>query len=219
MIEIPGGTFLMGSEVGADDEKPVHQVTLDTFLIGRFAVTNREYNEFAEPLYRDDPNFNDPMQPVVGVSWFEAFAYCKWLSDQTSHNYRLPTEAEWEFAARCGSPANIYPWGTRKWEEWPELHHRFKNGPERIGSFPPNSWAIHDMGMNVHEWCLDWYDAFYYRNSPETNPRGPQSGKRRASRGGSWRHAIKITRCAARSSIPPEMHYADYGFRLVQELD
>jgi formylglycine-generating enzyme required for sulfatase activity len=103
--------------------------------------------------------------------------------------------------------------------EWPELHALFQNGPEPVGSFEPNSFGIHDMGMNVHEWCSDWYDPVYYKNSPVKNPKGPAAGSRRSSRGGSWRHQIKITRCAARSSIPPDFRYADYGFRLVRELE
>lgn len=211
----------MGSEHGAEDERPVHEVRVAPFLIGKYAVTIREYHEFLDsnpdqhrPICYDDPKQNDPLQPVTSVNWFDAVAYCEWISKATGQRYRLPAEAEWEFAATSGDPSNLYPWGKRCWEQLPELHARFQNGPERAGSFEPNAFGIHDMGINVHEWCSDWYDASYYAVSPHDNPGGPGHGTRRASRGGSWRHQIKITRCAARSSIPPSYRYADYGFRI-----
>jgi len=220
-VHVHGGSFLMGDDSGNDDEKPVHDVFVDPFYIGKFTVTNRDFREF---LNATDYNFpghtaTDLLHPVINVNWFDAVEYCRWLSSATGDRYRLPTEAEWEYAARSGRAENMYPWGTRNWNELPELHTRFQNGPEQVGSFDPNSFGIHDMGMNVHEWCSDWYDRLYYRNSPVYNPKGPASGTRRSSRGGSWRHQIKITRCAARSSIPPDYRYADYGFRLVRELD
>jgi len=214
LIPIPGGSFLMGSESGADDEKPIHEVFLSPYQIARYPVTNREFVVSSVGRLPEDPHFNDPDQPVTKVSWFDAVAFCEWLSRETGKPYRLPTEAEWEFAACAGDPQNIYPWGRRTWQERPELHRRFQNGPERVGLFEPNPFGIHDMGINVHEWCSDWYGANYYSKSPRENPKGPSSGKRRSSRGGSWRHQIKITRCSARSSIPPIMRYADYGFRL-----
>jgi sulfatase modifying factor 1 len=214
MISISGGVFLVGSESGADDEKPVHEVFVSPFQIARYPITNREFElSDVAPLSKDS-NFNHPDQPVTSVNWFDAVAFCEWLSEQTGKSYRLPTEAEWEFAATAGDPKNIYPWGTRNWEQRTELHSRFQYGPERVGSFESNPLGIHDMGMNVHEWCSDWYDRNYYLQSPRENPKGPFTGERRSSRGGSWRHQIKITRCAARSSIPPVMRYADYGFRV-----
>jgi formylglycine-generating enzyme required for sulfatase activity len=212
-ISIPAATFLMGSGNGSDDEKPVHKVSLAPYQIGRFPITNRQFKEFAAN-HSPQSGFDHPDQPVTGVSWFDAVAYCDWLSEKTGEKYRLPTEAEWEFAATAGNPKNIYPWGTRSWNERPELHQRFLNGPEVIGSFEPNEFGIHDLGINVHEWCSDWYDSAYYALSPFENPTGPLQGTRKSSRGGSWRHQIKITRCAARSSIPPGMKYADYGFRV-----
>jgi sulfatase modifying factor 1 len=225
LVEIKGGFFMMGSDEGPDDEKPAHEVWVDSFLIARFTITNHEYEIFVKaskyPValpFGKDPNFSDPMLPAVGISWFDANAYCQWLVELTSNHYRLPTEAEWEYAARSGSAKNTYPWGTRNWEDWPDLHTRFEKGPGAIGSFEPNAFGIHDMGMNVHEWCSDWYDANYYYYSPAWNPAGAQDGTRRASRGGSWRHQIKITRCAARSSLPPGMRYADYGFRVALSM-
>ena len=213
----------MGDETGGDDEKPVHTVFLNAFDLGKFTVTNSEFGEFLKESDYVFPqeflNAAGPDYPVTHINWFDAVAYCQWLSETRGDHYRLPTEAEWEYAARSGSTTNIFPWGTRGWSERTELHQRFKNGPEQVGSFEPNEFGLHDMGINVHEWCLDWYDPSYYGKSPRENPKGPSSGTRRSSRGGSWRHQIKITRCAARSSIPPEYRYADYGFRLLRELN
>lgn len=212
----------MGSENGADDEKPVHRVSVDPFWIAIQAITNFEYRLFLRanpqvtaPELMQDLRFSNDLQPVVGVNWFDATVYANWLSQITGKRYRIPTEAEWEFAASAGSQENIYPWGKQNWDERVELHSRFQTGPEPVATFEPNALGIFDMGMNVHEWCSDWYSKDYYAESSFSNPKGPDSGTRRSSRGGSWRHAIKISRCAARSSIPPHMRYADYGFRLV----
>ena len=129
--------------------------------------------------------------------------------------YRLPTEAEWE-RARAGHEGALFPWGDAPPETLPDYATRWKFGPERVALYEPNGYGLFNMGDNVHEWCADWYDARYYEHSPERNPRGPESGSRKASRGGSWRHQIKVSRCAARSSIPPDFKYADYGFRLAR---
>jgi formylglycine-generating enzyme required for sulfatase activity len=208
----------MGSESGNEDEHPVHEVTIDPFYIGKFPITVAEFKAFLEVTSYDFPQnllSEFPNHPVTNVNWYDAIKYCNWLGE----DFRLPTEAEWEYAATAGYSNNVYPWGNRNWNELPELHQLFKNGPENVGIFEPNGFGIFDMGMNVHEWCADWYAADYYSRSPSHNPRGPENGKRRASRGGSWRHQIKITRCAARSSIPPEFRYADYGFRIVREIE
>lgn len=221
MLPVKGGFFVMGSDRGADDETPAHEVWLDPFLLSVFTITNHDYEIFlkatqypVKPPFLKDPDFSHPMQPVTGVSWHDAAAYGEWLTHLSGRHYRLPTEAEWECAATAGQQSNIYPWGERNWEQRPDLHQRFQNGPEPVGSLEPNPLGFHDMGINVHEWCSDWYDKKYYTYSPAWNPRGAQDGTRKASRGGSWRHQIKITRCAARSSLPPGMRYADYGFRV-----
>lgn len=221
MIRVKGGFFIMGCDEGADDEKPAHEVWVDPFFIAVCPITNHDYEIFlkstrypVEPPFAKDPDFGHPLQPVTGTSWHDAAAFCEWLSSLSGRNYRLPAEAEWEYAATAGKHENTYPWGKRNWEQRPELHMRFQNGPEPTGSFEPNELGIHDMGMNVHEWCSDWYDNRFYTYSPAWNPKGAQDGTRKASRGGSWRHQIKITRCSARSSLPPGMRYADYGFRI-----
>lgn len=220
MILIPGGEFLMGQADGRDEERPVHRVTVAAFRLGRCQVTNAEYDAFRHAIgremtpFREQPEFSGPAQPVVGVSWFDAAAYCDWLAGQTGEAFRLPTEAEWEFAARGGVEQRLYPWGNEPVFERAGYHARWARAPEPVATAAPNAFGLYDMCENVHEWCADWYDPGYYAISPTGNPRGPATGARRASRGGAWRHQIKIARCAARSSIPPEFRYADYGFRV-----
>jgi sulfatase modifying factor 1 len=217
---IPEGWFQMGCDAGRDDEKPAHRVWVDAFELATFQTTNKAYARFLEdtrhpppPLW-DDPSFANLEQPVVSVSWFDALAYCDWLSRALGKRYRLPTEAEWERAARGGVEGETFPWGNSAPESLPDYASRWKSGPEPVGLYAPNPYGLYNLGDNVHEWCADWYDAAYYAVSPEGNPQGPDFSSRRASRGGSWRHHIKVTRTAARSSIPPEFKYADYGFRI-----
>jgi sulfatase modifying factor 1 len=220
LVSIPAGWFLMGSEDGQDNERPVHRVWVDRFLLAECQVTNVEYASFVQatgaekPPLVNDPHFNHPRQPVVAISWFEAVRYCEWLSGVRGMHFRLPTEAEWERAARGGVEGKLFPWGDAPPESLPDYARRWKNGPEAVGRSEPNGFGLRDMCANVHEWCSDWFQADYYAVSPERNPRGPEAGERRSSRGGSWRHHIKVTRSAARSSIPPQFKYADYGFRV-----
>jgi sulfatase modifying factor 1 len=224
LVSVPEGWFLMGCETGQDNEKPVHRVWVDEFLLAACQVTNAEYARFLRdtrsqpPPFWNDVNFNHPHQPVVGVSWLEALGYCDWLSLRTGRAFRLPTEAEWERAARGGRDGELYPWGNAPPPSLPGYVDRcqshWKTGPEPVGHAESNAFGLYNVCDNVHEWCSDWYAPDYYSASPDRNPRGPDTGERRASRGGSWRHHIKMSRCAARSSIPPEFHYADYGFRV-----
>ncbi len=155
---------------------------------------------------------------MVAPSWFDAVAYCEWLSALTHKHYRLPTEAEWERAARGDAEQKLYPWGDAPLESLENYASRWKTAPERVGRAEKNAYGLFDIGANVHEWCSDWFDADYYRVSPDRNPQGPPEGKRKSSRGGSWRHQTKVSRCAARSSIPPEFQYADYGFRVARDI-
>ncbi len=217
----------MGCEEGRDEERPVHRVWVDAFEMAVFQVRNRDYALFLEatghpaPPHWDDPNFNHPDQPVVAVNWIEAVKYCDWLTSLTSRHYRLPAEAEWERAVRGGREGCLYPWGDEPAQSRPEYLRRWGGevkGPLPVGMDAPNPFGIFDLSENVHEWCADWFDRDYYTVSPERNPRGPAIGERRASRGGSWRHHIKVSRCAARSSIPPVFQYADYGFRLARDV-
>jgi len=225
VVLIPAGWFHMGSEIGQDNERPLHRVWIDVFLLAACQVTNADYANFLgatsalpPPLWTDT-NFNHPEQPVVAVSWFEAVKYCDWLSATSGRNYRLPTEAEWERAARGGLDGKLFPWGNDPPQSLPDYAQRWQSGPEPVARYTPNGYGLYDICDNVHEWCSDWFAAEYYSVSPERNPRGPATGQRRASRGGSWRHHIKVSRCAARSSIPPQFQYADYGFRVACDTE
>jgi formylglycine-generating enzyme len=220
-VLIPAGAFTMGDDAARPDERPAHRVALSAFRIAVLPVTNEDYGGFLAatagepPRFWDDPAFNHPRQPVVGVSWYEATAYCDWASLVHGAPVRLPTEAEWERAARGGLDTAAYPWGDQPFDG---SGGRFRQDATwQVGTTPPNGYGIVDIGFNIHEWCSDWYDPGYYAVSPTDDPPGPPTGERRASRGGAWRHAIKVSRCSARSSIPPDYRYNDYGFRVVAE--
>jgi formylglycine-generating enzyme required for sulfatase activity len=220
VVTIPAGDFLMGSEAGRDDERPVHRVWVDAFAIARYPVTRREYDVFlgatGHPATKfwTDPRFQLAQQPVVGPSWVDAVAYCEWLSAQTGKPYRLPTEAEREKAARGGLEGRDYPWGDE-----PPLDLRGPNPPlEVVGTEGPNGYGLYNMSVGVHEWCSDRYGAGFYAVSPERNPKGPAAGNRRVARGGSWRHAIRYSRCAGRSSLGSEKTFNDFGFRCALTL-
>jgi formylglycine-generating enzyme len=224
MVVIPEGWFLMGSDTGQENERPVHRVWVDAFEMAECQVTNADYARFLAatkhlpPLHWSDANFSNPEQPVVAPSWIDAMAYCEWLSAGSGRRYRLPTEAEWERAARGGVEQKQFPWGDAPPERLANYSGRWKNGPEPVGRAERNAYGLCDIGANVHEWCADWFAAEYYSASPESNPQGAAQGTRKSSRGGSWRHQIKVSRCAARASIPPEFQYADYGFRVVRDI-
>jgi|SRR5947209_9433915 len=220
LVELPASVFLMGCDCGQPNERPVHRVSISAFVMGKYQVTNLQYDEFLSatrhrrPKYRDDPRFSAPDQPVVAVSWFDTVAYCEWLSQLTGRQFRLPTEAEWEYAARGGVEGLLYPWGNEPAPLGGDPKRWLDERPEPVGQSKPNGFGLFNMCENVHEWCSDWFDAAYYQVSPENNPPGPTHGAKRASRGGSWRHQVKTTRCAARSSINPSFEYSDYGFRV-----
>ena len=222
-VDLQGGIFPMGSS-HRDDEQPLREVTVRPFSVAITPVSNAEYARFLEasghepPRFWDDPRFNASDCPVVGVSWFDAEAYCAWLGELLGRDCRLPTESEREFMARGGDYERDFPWGDEPWTEGPVfgLGAAGTDRPYRLGSTPPNGYGLYHVAENVHEWCSDWY-APRYDESDLDDPRGPGEGERRTSRGGSWRHRIKVTRVTARSSIPPESRYNDYGFRVYAE--
>jgi formylglycine-generating enzyme required for sulfatase activity len=220
-VAVPGGSFTMGSGEGRPDERPPHEVRVRPFRLGRTPVTRAQYAPFlrtgaaAPPPWWPDAAFADPAQPVVGVTWFDAVAFTRWLGETAGGNWRLPTEAEWERAARGGLADARTAWGASVPDD--EVPDGPLVAPWPAGRGRPNGYGLLDMGTIVHEWCLDWYGAGYYAVSPGRDPRGPDEGERRASRGGSWRHHVRWSPPSARSSLPPGFQYADYGFRVLRE--
>jgi formylglycine-generating enzyme required for sulfatase activity len=216
-VAIPPASFVMGWDEGHPGERPPHRVRVDGFAIGRTAVTNGQYARFLEagggpaPPFRRDPRFGDPEQPVVGVSWEEATAFCQWLGAAGGPRYRLPSEAEWERAARGGVEGARYPWGDAP----PPIADFDRPPAAALG--PANPFGLLGLSGVCHEWCLDWANDGYYAVSPADNPRGPETGSRRASRGGAWRHMDPWSPVAHRSSLPPGLRYSDYGFRVLRE--
>jgi formylglycine-generating enzyme required for sulfatase activity len=192
-------------------------VWVDAFDLARCPVTTAEYGAYLRatgapaPRFAADPRFGDPRQPAVGVSWVAAVAFCDWLTRETGRPHRLPTEAEWERAARGGVEDARYPWG----DEPPRVGGPLP-APPRVGTGPVNGFGLTDLAGVVHEWCLDWYAADAYAGGPDRNPTGPATGTRRVSRGGAWRHQDPWSPVAHRSSLPPHLGHSDYGLRVAR---
>ena len=209
-VQIPAGHFLMGDT--RDKDAPVHKVYLDAYWVDTREVTNAQYREFvtstghAAPRYWGEVKYNGPNQPVVGVSWNDANAYCSWKGK------RLPTEAEWERAAR-GVQSRLYPWGDRFDVTRTNTRETRNRRPLPVGTFPEGatSEGLLDMSGNVWEWCWDWFDAGYYRVSPLSNPAGPEAGKKRVIRGGGW--SAPHIHMARRRGEKPDKTYPSLGFR------
>ena len=193
---------------------------LDGFYIDKYEVTNAQYKQFMDetghkaPMYWDDEGFNQSNQPVVGVIWHDAVAYCKWAGK------RLPTEAEWEKAAR-GVDGRIYPWGN-EWDSSKCNSYRGDDGYQYtapVGRFPAGAspYGVMDMAGNALEWVADWYDSNYYSRSPHQNPKGPDAGIRRVLRGGVWDGNTDFLRCAGRILNAPALTYSGVGFRCSQD--
>jgi formylglycine-generating enzyme len=219
MVLISAGDFQMGDSLdGMSNALPVHTVYLDAFYIDVYEVTNAQYKKFMDatgykaPSYWNDPNYNATNNPVVGVSWDDAKAYADWAWK------RLPTEAEWEKAARGGLVGKRYPWGDNITHD--DANYSGTGGKDvwtytsPVGSFAPNGYGLYDMAGNVWEWCADWYDSNYYANSQKSNPTGPASGPYRVLRGGSWggNNGYDL-RAAFRYYNAPTYLYSYYGFR------
>ncbi len=218
LVTIPGGEFVMGKDDSRKDEGPAHRVVVGPFRAAVSPLTNAQWVAYGAepPPFIDEERFAAPELPVVGISWHDAVAYCDWLATQTGIPYRLPSEAEREFAALGGLPGGDWPWPGDAHPIAPWIDSR--EGPHAPREECTNGYGLRCVAENVHEWCSDWYAPDYYAASPAESPRGPADGKRRASRGGSWRHREKVTRINARSSIPPEFRYADYGFRVYADV-
>ena len=207
MVFIPEGYFQMGASSGNDDEKPMHFVYTSGYYIDKYEVSNKDYQAFMDatghpaPSFWDDPRFNDLEQPVVGVSWHDAMSYAKWKGR------RLPTEAEWEKAAR-GNDGRLWPWG-RKFDKgfffffvniFGQNDNYAHTAPVNYYHSGVSPFGLYNTAGNVWEWCLDWYDENYYRNSPEINPEGPQGPlKMKVLRGGSWVNSIEGVKVVKRA--------------------
>ena len=238
MVLIPAGEFTMGGTL-ARNEDPPHKVYLNAYHIGKYEVTFEEYEMFCietghnlpcDPRYgiQPDESMRGPNMPVINVSRDDAEAYCSWLTSKTGKRYRLPTEAEWEKAARGGLFGKNYPWGDNapdakgvsRANYGPGLDHYIwkKDGyvyTAPVGSYPPNGYGLHDMAGNVWEWCQDGYDGDYYRNSPYNNPQGPdRNAKNGIFRGGCYANGSKELRCAYRYGIHPSNANFLIGFRI-----
>jgi formylglycine-generating enzyme required for sulfatase activity len=261
MVRIEGGEFLMGSQDGFPFEGPVHRVRVNSFWIDETEVTNRQFAAFVEATgyvteseKQNSSAIFDPAKPdwslvtgadwrhpagpgssiegqedypVVHVSWDDAAAYAQWAGK------RLPTEAEWEFAARGGLEGARYPWGNdltpsgayraNAWQgQFPDQDFQLDGfasyGP--VKRFPPNGYGLYDMGGNVWEWVADWYDPDYYRNSPTSNPQGPADGTQKVQRGGSWmcsENYCQGYRVAARQKTDTDSALNNLGFRCVAD--
>ncbi len=222
LVVLPGGEFLMGSDLEGD-HNPVHPVRLDPFAMDRYEVTNRQYVRFCEEVGHRRPEFwgmpglrcgpDYPNHPVVGVSWSDAVAYAKWCGK------RLPTEAEWEYAARGGLVGLNYPNGETLRPADGNYSRSGLGGPVEVGSYPANGYGLYDMQGNVVEWVWDFYAADYYAKSPSVNPRGPDSGRFRVIRGGGWHSGPTCNRVYFRNALPPNWVDFNVGFRCVKDTE
>ena len=252
MIYVEGGTFRMGNDIGNADERPVHEVTLNSFYIGEFEVTYKEFKRFVDATgyvtdaeqtdtfrlkhnlpprnvnngsWTINPNgrpvpLTDTMKPVGNISWFDAVAYCNWLSKETGKQFRLPTEAEWEYAARGGVKSKGYTYaGSNNLDEVAWYIGNSSAQRRIVGQKLPNELGIYDMAGNAREWCSDWYGESYYKISPAGNPQGPDNGKNRVIRGGSWGSEAGRMRVTYRNEEYPYNAALDFGFRLAVSSD
>jgi formylglycine-generating enzyme required for sulfatase activity len=234
MLFIPSAEFLMGSEAGeaAPNEKPLTRATLSRYYLSRHLITNADYEQFDPTHVRKRVAGAGDRHPVVYVSNLEATKFCQWLSTRERKKYRLPTEAEWEYAAR-GTDGRRYPWGNYEgrgdlanfadkntvfaWSDR-EIDDGFAESSP-VGSFPlgASPLGIEDMAGNVWEWCIDYYEP--YRGTPKVNPRGPTAGAKKVYRGGSWKSRFNSLRSTARGSNLPNYSCNDLGFRIVCECE
>jgi formylglycine-generating enzyme required for sulfatase activity len=247
MVLIPGGAFLMGQESRFMNDSAAHKVDLDSYYMDKYEATNRQYRRFLEymskthdhsrcypteaphkdhtPKFWNDPRFNQDDFPVVGVDWYDAYAYCAWAGKQ------LPTEAQWEKAARGGQRessaggetgleveklANINPENSEVGTVYQDRGTPLpinQHGPKPVGSYPPNGYGLYDMRGNAEEWVRDWYSQDYYQHSPPANPVGPDHGVLKVVRGGSWDHGLG--KATTRYTHEPNQREEFLGFRCV----
>ena len=220
MVLVPAGEFTMGSPEGDPDERPAHKIQISAFYMDKYEVTVKQYAAFLQESGGDRPSewktmnkSSNQNRPVMGVDWADATRYCKWAGK------RLPTEAEWEKAAR-GTDGRLYPWGNEPptpvhanygKKEWNNHEALVPVGTLEAGKSP---YGIYDMAGNVWEWVSDWYDNEYYKHSPSDSPTGPPTGGFKVIRGGSWNTSARNLRAADRYFDPPSFR-SQYvpGFR------
>ncbi len=204
MVLIPEGKFFMGRKGINKNEMPAHQLSLDSFYIDKYEVTQLQY---LNVMQRNPSYFkNCPLCPVEKVSYYHAEEYCKKLGK------RLPTEAEWEKAAKGGMPGEFY-WEHEKAELFAWYGNNSGNKTQPVGERQPNLFGIHDMAGNVWEWVSDWYEEEFYKTSPSVNPKGPKKGKEKVVRGGSWGDPPERLAHAYRNFKEPDTSYINVGFR------
>ncbi len=220
MVYVQGGAFQMGSNDGGSNEEPVHSVTLDDFYIGKYEVTQAQWRAVmgSNPSYFKGDSYPDSL-PVEMVSWDDVQEFIKRLNAITGKTYRLPTEAEWEYAARGGNKSKGYEYsgsdkiGDVAWYEVNCIDAYTIRGTNPVGTKKPNELGIYDMSGNVWEWCQDWYGS--YSSSPQKNPQGPSSGTHRIFRGGAWDCEDLMCGSTRRIDAPPDGRKHFLGFRLV----
>ncbi|MDR2516737.1 MAG: SUMF1/EgtB/PvdO family nonheme iron enzyme [Spirochaetaceae bacterium] len=242
MVRIPGGTFTMGSPANEpqrnNHEGPQHQVTVSTFYMGKYEVTQREWREV---MGNNPSGFRGDNLPVENLSWNDAVEYCNWRSrreglipaytingtdvrwNRSANGYRLPAEAEWEYACRAGtrgpfSTGNNITTGQANYNGNGPYNNNargvYRGRTVNAGRFAPNAWGLYDMHGNVYEWCWDWYGA--YTSEAQTNPAGPSAGSTRVNRGGSWGRGAQNARSAGRYGNDPSYRFRNLGLRLVR---
>jgi len=213
MVAVKGGTFQMGSYDGGDDEKPVHSVTLSDYYIGKYEVTQKQWKAI---MGNNPSHFKGDDLPVENVSWNDVQKFLRKLNQITGKHYRLPTEAEWEYAAMGGNKSSGYQYSGSNHINKVAWYGNNSNKTHPVGQKAPNELSIYDMSGNVFEWCSDWYGFDYYSYSPETNPHGPANGKDRVLRGGSGLINAFYCRVAFRGRRNPEKPSYRVGFRVAQ---
>ena len=212
---VSAGCFRMGSQRGDPDERPVHDVTLsEPFCIGVYEVTQEQYEAVMEA---NPSNFKGPKRPVEQVTWEQAVEFCKRLSEKENAAYRLPTEAEWEYACRAGTETEFH-WGDSFDTGYFWCGYNSARGSQEVGKNKPNAWGLHDMSGNVWEWCADRYDQGAYTAEERTDPRGPDEGSYRVVRGGSWYGTPEDCRAANRMRLSPDTRMHTVGFRVCREV-
>ena len=219
MVKVDGGTFLMGSDhpEAYFDEQPVHEVFVSSFCIGKYEITVAQYRRFCLETKRSMPEKPEwgwiDSLPMVNVTWQDAVDFCTWAGG------RLPTEAEWEFAARGGNHSKGYVYSGSN--EYNKVAWSLENAPKQpqvIGKKQPNELGIHDMSGNVWEWCSDWYGLRYYSSSEVENPKGPQQGNAKVNRGGCWNFDRNMLPVFHRRGYAPHLCGIGTGIRLVKDI-